>query len=136
MYGSWNYNYLCNQCLSPLMVCVLIPIMVRCTLCNIMWKVCQWLATGCWFSSDTLVSSTNKTDSHDITEILLKVALNIITQTLNSRSGLLSCQYLHQKKKPPFLIKRLHRFKKYINFSWIYSTCVFTSICCFFFNIV
>jgi S-ribosylhomocysteine lyase LuxS involved in autoinducer biosynthesis len=29
----------------------------------------------------TLVSSTNKTDRHDITEILLKVALNTINQT-------------------------------------------------------
>jgi hypothetical protein len=26
--------------------------------------------TGLWFSPGTLVSSTNKTDSHDITEIL------------------------------------------------------------------
>jgi hypothetical protein len=33
-----------------------------------------------WFSLDTLVSATNKTDSHDLTEILLKVALNTITQ--------------------------------------------------------
>jgi hypothetical protein len=31
-----------------------------------------------WFSPDTPVSSTNKTDRHDITEILLKVALNTI----------------------------------------------------------
>jgi len=31
------------------------------------------------FSSGTLVSSTNKTDRHDITEILLIVALNTIT---------------------------------------------------------
>jgi hypothetical protein len=30
---------------------------------------------GRWFSSGTLVSSTSKTDCHDITEILLKVAL-------------------------------------------------------------
>ena len=37
--------------------------------------------TGQWFSLDNLVSSTNKTDSHDITEILLKVALNTITIT-------------------------------------------------------
>ena len=29
-----------------------------------------------WFSPGTLVSSTNKTDCHDITEILLKVVLN------------------------------------------------------------
>ena len=39
-------------------------------------KVCQWLATGWWFSSGTPVSSTNKTDRHDIAEIMLKVALN------------------------------------------------------------
>ena len=32
------------------------------------------------FSSGTLVSSTNKTDCHNITEILLKVALNTINQ--------------------------------------------------------
>ena len=41
-------------------------------------KVNQWLATGWWFSQGIPVSSTNKTDSHDITEILLKVALNTI----------------------------------------------------------
>jgi hypothetical protein len=29
-----------------------------------------------WFSPDTPVSSTNKTDRHDITAILLKVAFN------------------------------------------------------------
>jgi hypothetical protein len=34
-----------------------------------------------WFSLGTLVSSINKTDHHDITEILLKVALNTINQT-------------------------------------------------------
>ena len=36
------------------------------------------------------VSSTNKTDLHDITEILLNVALNIINQTLKT-----------QEMKPP-----------------------------------
>jgi hypothetical protein len=34
---------------------------------------------GQWFSLGTPVSSTNKTDCHDIPEILLKVALNNIT---------------------------------------------------------
>ena len=78
-YGSWIYNYLCNQCLSPLMLWVRISIRARCTtLCD---KVCQWLATGWWFSPGTPVSSTNKTDHHDITEILLKVVLNTIKQT-------------------------------------------------------
>jgi hypothetical protein len=39
-------------------------------------------SAGRWLSLDTPVSSTNKTDSHDITEIFLKVALNIKTLTL------------------------------------------------------
>ena len=43
------------------------------TLCD---KVCQWLVTGRWFSPGTLVSSTNNTDCHNRTEILLKVALS------------------------------------------------------------
>jgi len=50
------------------------------TLCD---KVCQWLATGRWFSPGHPVSSTNKTDHHEITEILLKVALKTIKQTNN-----------------------------------------------------
>ena len=60
--SSWIYRYLCNQCLSP-------------------WKL--WVQTVHgevyliqWFSLGILVSSTN------ITEILLKVALN--TKTLTS----------------------------------------------------
>jgi len=36
------------------------------------------LATGQWFSPGPTVSSTNKTDRHDITEILLKVALKLL----------------------------------------------------------
>jgi hypothetical protein len=44
-------------------------------------KVCQWLSTGRWFSLGSPVSSTNKTDHQDITEILLKVALNTNKQT-------------------------------------------------------
>jgi len=39
------------------------------------------VTAGQWFSPGTSVSSTNKTDYHDITEILLKVALNMINQT-------------------------------------------------------
>ena len=75
-YGSWIYNYLCNQCLSPQMLRMRISIRARCTtLCD---KVCQWLATGRWFSPGTPVSTTNNTDCHDITEILLEMALNTI----------------------------------------------------------
>ena len=36
------------------------------------------------FSPNSPVSSTNKTDHHDLTEILLKVALNITKQTKQS----------------------------------------------------
>jgi hypothetical protein len=36
---------------------------------------------GRCFSLGTAVSTTNKTDHHDITEILLKVVLNTINQT-------------------------------------------------------
>jgi hypothetical protein len=71
-----NYNYLCNQYLKPLKLWVLIPLrrgVLDTTLCD---KICQWLAAGWWFSMGTPVSSTNKTDRHDITEILLKVVLN------------------------------------------------------------
>jgi len=81
-YGSWIYNYPCNQCLSTLKLWVRTPFMARCvldlTLCD---TVCQWIATGRRFSPGTPVSSTNKTDRHDIPEILLKVALNTINQT-------------------------------------------------------
>ena len=49
------------------------------TLCD---KVCQCLAAGLWFSPGTPVSPTNKTDRHNIIEILLKVALSILTLTL------------------------------------------------------
>ena len=72
-YGSWIYNYPCNQCLSPLMLWVRILFGVRCT--TLYDKVCQWFATGRWFSPGTLFSSTNKTYRHHITEILLQVAL-------------------------------------------------------------
>jgi len=77
MYEPCNYLY--NQCLSPMMLWVRISIRTRCTtLCD---KVCQWLATGRWFSAGPQVSFTNKTYRHDITEILLKVALSTIKQT-------------------------------------------------------
>ena len=72
-YGSWIYN------------CLWVPISLRGGVLNTtLWnKVCQWLARGQWFSPGNLVSSTNKTDRHNITEILLKVALNTINLNLS-----------------------------------------------------
>jgi hypothetical protein len=49
--------------------------MARCTRYNIMWKS---LSVTC---DRSVVSSTNKTDRHDIIEIVLKVALNTISLT-------------------------------------------------------
>jgi hypothetical protein len=61
-----------------LMLWVRILFRARCTtLCD---KVCLWLAAGRWFSPGPPVSS-NKTDRHDITAILLKVALSTTKQT-------------------------------------------------------
>ena len=42
-----------------------------------------------WFSLDTPISPTNKTDFHDITEILLKVGLNTLTLTRKLNATLL-----------------------------------------------
>jgi hypothetical protein len=70
IYGSWIYNFLCYQFKSHSWGDVLYT-----TLCD---KVCQWLAASLWFSLDTPVSFINKTDCHDITAIVLKVALNTI----------------------------------------------------------
>ena len=80
-YGSWIYNYLCNQCLSPLTLCVWIPLRQGAFDTKLCDKVCQWLAAG------TTVSSTNKTDHHDITKILLKVVLNTIKLNLTQLSN-------------------------------------------------
>ena len=59
-----------------------------CTISAYHPKSCEFeprklFATGRWFSSGTPVSSTNKTDRHDMTEILLKVALSTINLNPN-----------------------------------------------------
>ena len=102
-----NNSYLWNQCLWLLTLRVRIPLrrgVLDTTLCD---KVCQWLATGQWFSPGPLVSSTNKTDRHNIIDILLKVALTTIKQTSNEldrigpvmvimlASSVVDCRYLH-----------------------------------------
>jgi len=50
-------------------------------------KAYQLLAHGRWFTPGTPASSTNKTGRHDITEILLKVALK--HQISNKKNHLL-----------------------------------------------
>ena len=50
---------------------------------------------GRWFSPGTPVSSSNKTDRHDITQILLKVALNTINQPIK-KTGHKTFVVLHE----------------------------------------
>jgi hypothetical protein len=68
-----------NLYLSPLKFCPWRGVLYA-TLCD---KVYQSLATG---RRCSLFSSTNKTDHHDVTKIVLKVALNstIITLTMKA----------------------------------------------------
>ena len=53
-HGSWIYNYLCNQCLSPQTLWIRIPLMARCTWYNIMWwslSVTYYRSmVFCWYS--------------------------------------------------------------------------------------
>jgi hypothetical protein len=82
-------------------------------------KVWQWLVAGRWFSSGAPVSSFNKTDHHDITEILLKVVLNTITIKIRSRPQwplLIDRQGTHSDDKSthgfwPSELKNLYTFQ-------------------------
>ena len=105
---GWIYNYISNQCLSLLSLWVWIPLrwdVLDTSLCD---KVCQLFATGRWFSLCTPVSSTNKTDCQDITEILLKVALNpkIFIKSLQEEKLLLKVAL-----NPKIFIKNLQEEK-------------------------
>ena len=57
--------------------------MERCTRYNIMRQSLSVTCAGRWYFPGIPVSSTNKTDHHDLKEILLKVALDTITSTLS-----------------------------------------------------
>ena len=81
-YGSWIYNYLCNQCAYHYESCDFESRSWRGVLnTTLSDKVCQLLAIGQWFSSGILLSSTIKTEPRQTPEILLKVVLNTITLT-------------------------------------------------------
>jgi hypothetical protein len=74
----------------------------------------RWVAK--WFSPGTPVFSTNKSDRHDITEILLKVGLNTIALPLSKSfdmDAFMSCfsmQIAHYEK---ILILYLCRFSHF-----------------------
>jgi len=61
-YGSWISNYLCNQCLSPLMLWAPISIRARCTtLCD---KVCQWPSSKLQSIYAWEIKNTESTDKN------------------------------------------------------------------------
>jgi hypothetical protein len=68
-------------------------------------KVYQLLANGRWFSPGTPVSSTTKTSRHDIAEILLKVALNTINQSIKLTKLVLNTnQSINQSNSQTLLV--------------------------------
>jgi hypothetical protein len=92
-YCSWIYNYLCNQCLSPLTLWVRTPLRrgeLDTTLCD---KVCQWRGVQLYVIK--IVSALRQVGGFlrvlqfpspiklTATKILLKVALNTTKQTIN-----------------------------------------------------
>jgi hypothetical protein len=71
--------------------------------------------TGRWFTPGDPVSFTNKTDRPDISEVLLKVALNTIKQTnkhnLNANHSCLISEHLHKFIQINYPVSML--YKKY-----------------------
>jgi hypothetical protein len=92
------------------------PTQAKCTRYNIMWESLSDLRQVDGFFQ---VSSTNKTDCHDITEILLKVTLNTINLTLPYQYIIppliewgLYCNHLVR------LSVRSHFRNRYLSFYW------------------
>ena len=70
--GAVVVEIICIVQSVPITTKVRIPHMTRCTRYNnVITFVSDLRQVGRWFSPGTLVSSTNKTDRHDIAEILL-----------------------------------------------------------------
>jgi hypothetical protein len=93
-------------------------------------KVCQLLATGRWFSSGNPVSFTNKTDCHDITKILLKVALNTINKHISFhefsrhfKMNELIFALLYHKTSPREIKRENMRFESFLLYKSLVKPC-------------
>ena len=81
-------------------------IVLRCTRYNIIWWSLSITCDSSMVFSGTPVFSTNKTDCHNITEILLKGAINTISHLPEQSSSFL----LH--------VVSLHCFQYYLNYDF------------------
>ena len=82
-----------------------------------------------WFSPCTPVSSINKTDRHDITEILLKVALNTIkaNQTILPEASL-SCTETSVMPSELCFLGESCRYKDHWSTVWVTNWSILTNI--------
>ena len=100
----WIYHYLCNQCLSPLMLRFRTPLNDEVySIQHYVIKFGSDLRQVVEFSPSTPVASTNKTVCHDIADILLKVALNTINLDLMQKGKDIFFAYLGKVTK--YIIK-------------------------------
>ena len=79
--------------------------------------VCQWLLPGRWFiSASTPISSTNKTDRHNIIEILMKLAFTTKNQTkpIFMDNGLTDAQITNLS----YIMESIHNFYFPSNFDY------------------
>ena len=87
------------------------------------YQVCQLLATGLLFSSGTPVSFTNKTERHDITEILLKEDSAFVIVFIY--------YYFNPAMKWCFnyLLKLHFWMKASLSWSWSYGSWIYNYLC-------
>ena len=83
--------------------------MARCTQYNMMWSSLSVTFCSRWSSPGTLISSNNKTDRHDIIEVLMKVTLNTITLTPRN---------IFDKSVVIRILKDRFKTVGYINYIW------------------
>ena len=86
-----------------------------------------------WFSPGTPVSATNKTnrhditDSHDITEIVLKVALKTINQTYTIILWVWRFNFKSTLRKSHVIVQKVHRCPRNWKFTAIQPRPLFTN---------
>jgi hypothetical protein len=97
-YNNNIYNFLTFFFFKVWKIFKIICVLLDTTLFD---KVCQWLVAGQWFSLSTLVYFINKSDHHNIAEILLKVVLNTIALTFSTvHNSIASSLIISNDRKP------------------------------------